>query len=105
MTSIAAISLHVDDLPFPASGFDETRNPTQLLFDVEQFLGIHRLTLNWSSGVSCGTVEESCPAAIPPNAFLALIDDITLVPIPEPSTLALLALSLVALAAGAPPRR
>jgi hypothetical protein len=99
--TVAAITLHVekDGNPIVTADFDATVNPTRLVFDTGNIHGVHQVTLNWASGVPCDAPPGlACPAVIPPNAFLALLDNITLVPIPEPSTLLLVGLGLTAVA-------
>jgi hypothetical protein len=98
---VAAVTLRVerDGNPFFTAAFDASANPARLLFDVGNLPGERQVTVEWSSGVPCGTPELSCPAVIPPTAFLALVDNITFQPIPEPSTLLLALIGLASAAA------
>jgi hypothetical protein len=73
-------------------------NPGTWVYDVAPFAGIGRLWLRWGVGILCIPEDPDCPPELPKDSLIALIDNITFHPVPEPGTLVLLAFSLVTLA-------
>jgi hypothetical protein len=91
--------IYLSGLDEPRTGvpLDPTANPGTIVFDVSDVEAVARFRLSWGTSHACIPIGP-CGPEVPEDSLLAIIDNITFHPIPEPVPTALLGIGLAGLA-------